>query len=141
MAVKEFLERALHLDGEIDAKVAELAHLRELSMKIGTSNLEERVTHSAPKEAPFAKWVERIVDKEKEINTEIDKLVDVKLEISDFIDGIDNPQWQSLLRHRYVLCKSWPDVAVEMDKGLSTVFRIHKTILENLEKIFQNEIK
>ena len=134
MDVKEFLERALHLDGAIDAQVAELAHLRELSMKIGTSKLEERVTHSAPKEAPFAKWVERIVDKEKEINAEIDKLVDVKLEISDFIDGIGNPQWQSLLRHRYVLCKSWPDVAVEMGCSLRTIYRLHKKILKNLQK-------
>ena len=134
MDVREFLERALHLDGAIDAQVAELAHLRELSLKIGTSKLEERVTHSAPKEAPFAKWVERIVDKEKEINTEIDKLVDVKLEISDFIDGISNPQWQSLLRHRYVLCKPWPDVAVEMGCSLRTIYRLHKKILKNLQK-------
>ncbi|WP_029543271.1 DUF1492 domain-containing protein [Selenomonas sp. AB3002] len=132
MDVKEFLERALHLDGAIDAQVAELTHLRELSLKIGTSKLEERVTHSVTREAPFAKWVERIVDKEREINAEIDKLVDVKLEISDFIDGIDNPQWQSLLRHRYVLCKSWPDVAVNMGCSLRTVHRLHKKILKNL---------
>lgn len=134
MDVREFLERALHLDGAIDAQVAELAHLRELSLKIGTSKLEERVTHSAPKEAPFAKWVERIVDKEREINAEIDKLVDIKLEISDFIDGIGNPQWQSLLRHRYVLCKPWPDVAVEMGCSLRTIYRLHKKILRNLQK-------
>ena len=134
MDVREFLERALHLDGAIDAQVAELAHLRELSLKIGTSKLEERVTRSAPKEAPFAKWVERIVDKEREINAEIDKLVDIKLEISDFIDGIGNPQWQSLLRHRYVLCKPWPDVAVEMGCSLRTIYRLHKKILKNLQK-------
>lgn len=136
MGVKDFLERARHLDDAINSQVAELTHLRDLSMKISSSRLEEHVTHSKPAEAPYAKWVERIVDKEKEINAEIDKLVTVKLEISDYIDGIGNPLWQSLLRHRYVLCKSWPDIAVDMDSSLRTVQRLHKNILKNLEKNF-----
>jgi len=136
MCVKDFLERARHLDDAINSQVAELAHLRDLSMKISSSRLEERISHSVAQEAPFAKWVERIVDKEKEINDEIDKLVAVKLEISDYIDGIENPLWQSLLRNRYVLCKSWPDIAVAMDSSLRTVQRLHKKILKNLEKNF-----
>lgn len=133
MDVKEFLERAVHLDAMINSEMAELDGLRRLSMKVGSSNLNERVTHSAPNEAPFAKWVERIVDKEREINEKIDKLVAVKLEISNFIDGIETHEWQSLLRNRYVLCLSWPDIAVEMKYSLSTVQRLHKKILQNLE--------
>ena len=129
MSVKDFLERARHLDDAINSQVAELTHLRELSMKINGSRLEEHIDHSAQQEAPFAKWVERIVDKEKEINDEIDRLVAVKLEISRFIDKLDNPQWQRLLRSRYVLCKEWADVAEEMGYGISSVYRIHKQIM------------
>lgn len=134
MRVKEFLGRALQIDDMINSEMAELDSLRRLSMNIGGSRLDERVTHSAPNEAPFAKWVERIVDKEKEVNEKIDRLVAIKMEISEFIDKVQNARWQRLLRTRYVMCKSWPDVAVEMNCGLSTVFRIHKKILENLEK-------
>ena len=134
MSVKEFLERARHLDDGINSQIAELTHLRELSMKISSSRLEEHIDHSAPQEALFAKWVERIVDKEKEINEKIDELVAVKIEISDFIDGIDNHQWQSLLRHRYVLCKSWVEVALDLDSSLRSVQRLHKKILKTLEK-------
>ena len=133
MNVKEFLERAVHLDAMINSEMAELGGLRRLSMKVGSSNLNERVTHSTPNETPFAKWVERIVDKEREINEKIYKLVAVKLEISNFIEGIENHEWQSLLRNRYVLCMSWPDIAVEMKYSLSTVQRLHKKILLNLE--------
>lgn len=75
MSVKEFLERARHLDDGINSPIAELTHLRELSMKISSSRLEEHIDHSAPQEAPFVKLVERIVDKEREINAAIDKLV------------------------------------------------------------------
>lgn len=133
MGVKDFFERARHLDDAINSQVAELTHLRDLSMKISSSRLEERISHSAPQEAPYAKWVERIVDKEKEINAEIDKLVAVKLEISDYISTIDNAEWQSLLRNRYVLCRQWSEVAEAMGYSVSTVKRRHKKILKNLE--------
>lgn len=133
MGVKDFFERARHLDDAINSQVAELTHLRDLSMKISSSRLEERISHSAPQEAPYAKWVERIVDKEKEINAEIDKLVAVKLEISDYISTIDNAEWQSLLRNRYVLCRQWSEVAEAMGYSVSTVKRRHKKILKNLK--------
>ena len=133
MGVKDFFERARHLDDAINSQVAELTHLRDLSMKISSSRLEERISHSAPQEAPYAKWVERIVDKEKEINAEIDKLVAVKLEISDYISTIENAEWQSLLRNRYVLCRQWSEVAEAMGYSVSTVKRRHKKILKNLK--------
>ena len=115
MTAKEFLERSLQLDELINSHVAELDQYRRLAMNIGGSRLDERVCHSAPNEAPFAKWVERIVDKEREINEAIDRLVAVKLEISNFIDKIDNPQWQCLLRSRYVMCRPWSAVAENMN--------------------------
>ena len=133
MSVKEFLERARHLDDGINSQIAELTHLRELSMKISSSHLEEHLDHSAPQEAPFAKCVERIVDKEREINAAIDKLVVVKLEISDYIDTVESVEWQCLLRNRYVLCKQWSDVAEAMRYSISTVKRLHRKILKNLE--------
>lgn len=138
MDIKEFLGRALQLDELINSHVEELNQYRRLATSIGGSKLEEHVSHSTPSEAPFAKWVERIVDKEKELNVEIDRLVAIKLEISDFIDRIDNPQWQCLLRSRYVMCNSWTDVAAEMNYGISSVYRIHKNIMDALEDNFKD---
>lgn len=133
MSVKDFLERARHLDEAINAQLAEMTHLRELSLKVSSSGLEEHVSHSKPTEAPYAKWVERIVDKEKEINDNIDSLVAVKMEISDYIGTVESVEWQCLLRNRYVLCKQWSDVAEAMGYSVSTVKRLHKKILKNLE--------
>ena len=134
MKVKDFLGRALQLDGLINSHVAELDQYRRLAMSIGGSRLDERVTHSAPNEAPYVKWVERIVDKEKEINEEIDRLVAIKLEISDFIDKIDNPQWKRLLRSRYVMCRSWAAVAEDMGYGISSIYRIRKQVMDFLDE-------
>ena len=134
MTAKEFLGRSLQLDEQINSYVEELDQYRRLSMNISGSNLDERVSHSPPNEAPFVKWVEQIVDKEKEINEAIDRLVAVKVEISNFIDKINNPKWQCLLRSRYVMCRPWSAVADDMNYGISSVYRIHKKILDYLDK-------
>lgn len=135
MGVKEFLERASHLDGLIDIQVAELDQYRRLAMKISSSRLEEHVSHSAPTEAPYAKWVERIVDKEREINDSIDRLVAAKEEINTFIDGVSNPRWQRILRGRYIMGFSWSRIAQDMGCTVRHVQRLHKEIIQNLEDV------
>lgn len=132
MNTKEFLEQAMYLDADIDAKVAELSSLRQLSMRISSSRTDEHVQHSALTEAPFAKWVERIVDKEKEIDEEIDRLVAAKLEISSFIDKVESPEWRGILRSRYMLCQPWKEIADKMGCSLSSIMRKHKIILDKL---------
>ena len=133
MAIKEYLGRALKLDQLINFKIDELNQCRRLAESINGSRLDERVSHSASEEASYAKWVERIVEKEKELDAEIDRLVDVKLEISTFISKIDNPQWQCLLHSRYVLGKTWTQIAEDMYCSVRSVHRLHKKILKNLE--------
>lgn len=134
MAIEDFLKRATHLDALIDSHVAELDRYRRLSMKIGGSRLEERVSHSAPREAPYAKWVENIVDKESEINEEIERLLNIKLEISGFIDKVDNPEWQYILRSRYIMGLPWEQIAKGMGCSVSTVKRAHRNALDDLNR-------
>ena len=138
MGVKEFLEQALLIDNRINTQLATLNHYRRLSQNIGSSRLEEHVSHSKSAEAPYAKWVEKITDKEKEINAEIDRLLSVKLSITEFIDSVENPKWQCILRNRYILGLPWSKIAEDMDCGLSTIQRIHKQIIEKLEKQAKN---
>ena len=135
MDVKKFLGQAVELDARIDSHVKELDQYRQLAMTISSSRLEEHVSHSAPTEAPFAKWVERLVDKEREVDREIDRLVALKVEIDSFIDRIENPKWQRILRSRYVMCRTWADIVMEMDCSLRHIQRVHKKILENLENV------
>lgn len=135
MGVKEFLERASHLDGLIDIQVAELDQYRRLAMKISSSRLEEHVSHSAPTEAPYAKWVERIVDKEQEMNDSIDRLLAAREEIGAFIDGVSNPRWRRILRSRYIMGFSWSKIAQDMGCTVRHAQRMHQEILKNLEDV------
>ena len=116
MELRDYLEQALELDQQIDSKMDELAQCRRL-----TGNAIDG-----------KRYIERIEAKEKELDAEIDKLVDIKLDISGFIDRIENRQWQCLLRNRYVLGKTWSQVAKEMHCGVRNVHRIHNEILKKL---------
>ncbi|MBQ9377123.1 MAG: RNA polymerase subunit sigma-70 [Schwartzia sp.] len=133
MRVKDFLGRARLLDEQIKSLAAERDHYRQLADNIGGGSIEERVSRSAKSEAPYDKWVERIADKDKAIDEALDRLLAAKMEISAFVDRIGNPEWQCLLRSRYVLCKPWTEVAEELGYGMSSVYRIHKKILVSLE--------
>ena len=116
MAVKEYLGRALQLDQLIHSKMEEVNQFRRLAESISAGCLEEHVSRSAP-----------------ELDADIDRLVSVKMEISGFIGRVRNPHWQCLLRSRYVMGKSWAQIAEEMDCSLRSVHRIHKKIIKNLE--------
>ena len=131
MRVKEFLKRARLWDEQIKSLAAERDYYRQLADNLGGGNIEEHVSRSGKSEAPYAKFVERIADKDKAIDEALDRLLAAKMEISAFVDRIENPEWQCLLRHRYVLCKTWPDIAVDMDISLRTVHRLYKKILKN----------
>ena len=120
MSLREFLEQALELDQQIDSKMDELAQYRRLTENASQSALEGK------------RYIERIEAKEKELDAEIDKLVDMKLDISGFIDRIDNRQWQCLLRNRYLLGKTWTQVAKEMHCGVRNVHEIHNEIMQKL---------
>lgn len=133
MNVKEFLERTLILDRAIESCVEEIDRYRRLAFRTEGGYGTERVSRSAPTEAPFARWVESLVDKERVLNEKIDRLVEAKLEISNFIDKVEDLEWQSILRNRYVLCRSWPEVAKAMRCSVSRVKHLHKKILENLK--------
>ena len=134
MAIEDFLKRAAHLDALIASHIAELNRYRRLAVSIGGSRPEERVCHSAPKEAPYTKWVENIVDKEREINEEIGRLLGIKLEISGLIDKVENPEWQYILRSRYIAGLPWERIAEGMGKSVSTVKRSHRNALEHLTR-------
>ena len=75
---------------------------------------------------------EEIIDFENEINAEIDRLVDIKREITCLINGVSNPEEQTLLELRYLCFKTWEQIAVDMGYSLQNVYKLHSKALKNL---------
>lgn len=131
MTVKEYLRQAYRLDQRIDSHVAELEHLRDLSTRIQGANLGERVSCTRNTEASFTRIVDKIVDMQERINTEIDALVDLKAEMDIAIEQMPDVDERLLLRYRYINNISWDGIAKALNVSSRTVHRIHASALQN----------
>ncbi len=76
-----------------------------------------------------------LVDLEKEINEDIDKLVGIKAEIMDTISQVDDPIGQIILEMRYVNGKGWDEISSSLNYRDSSIFKIHSRALRKVTKL------
>lgn len=132
MTAREYLSQAYHIDQRINSKIEQVASLRDLSFK-ATATLTDmpggsRNVHS--KESIVAK----MMDLENEINADIDNLVDIKRDVVSMINSVDNKDCQLLLEMRYLCFMSWERIAIEMQRSLRSIYRLHDKALEKISQ-------
>lgn len=132
MTAKEYLHQAYRLDHRINSDIEELQRLREMSCSISSPQLGDRVQTSRSADAPFVKCIDKIIDMEEKINSEIDLFVDLKKEIRSVIEKVDNTDEQMVLRYRYIHNMTWEDIGDELNADKSTVRRWHGTALTHV---------
>lgn len=134
MDSKQYLKQIYRLNELIESDVQELDKLRDLASSISSPQISD-MPHSASRniEAPFVKYVGRIVEMEQKINAEIDRYVDLRTEIRTTINELKNNDEKLLLRYRYILFMTWEEVAEKLNVSMRTVHRIHGSALKNLK--------
>lgn len=133
MTVKEYLTQGYYLDKRINSALREVTSLRRLALSISSPGFEEHYNPNRPKEAAFARILEKIWVQENAINDEIDRLIELKREISHTIDQLDDVTEQMVLRFRYVNFMKWDEVAEAMDLQTRQLFKIHRRALKKLK--------
>lgn len=81
--------------------------------------------------------IARLTDTEDEINADIDRLVNLKLEIMNTIWQVTDENAQMVLERRYHSFKSWEDIAADMSVSIRWVHKIHAKALDDVEKILE----
>ena len=79
MTAKEYLSQAYRLDQRINSNIEEISRLQEMACGISSPSWEEKVQTSRHTDAPFVRCLEKIMDLEKVVNSEI--------ETADSVDG------------------------------------------------------
>ena len=125
MKVKDYLKQAYRLDHRIDSDIEELGKLRSMAASISSPTLGERVQTSKKREAPFEKTIMKIVDVEHKIDEEIDLLVDLKTQMREVIQAVEDVDEQLVLRYRYIHNMTWDEISDELAADNSTVRRWH----------------
>ena len=135
MNAKEYLSQAIWLDQMIDSKLEQLATLKSLAMKVTSSFTKEKICGGNIEKSKMESTMVKVIDLEHEINADIDRLVNLKKDIQDTINKMDDINQQLLLELRYLSGKGWDEIAASMGYDPRTVYRIHGKALKEFERM------
>lgn len=137
MNAKQYLKQAYRLNELINSDLAELDQLRALSTSVSSPNLFGMPSGGSRNTEPaFVRCIDKIIDLEKVIDAEIDRLVALKKEIREVINQIPDNDQKLCLKLRYIQFLKWSAVADEMELSLKQVHRIHNEALQNVKLPF-----
>lgn len=131
MNAKEYLSQAMHIDQRIGSKLEQVMRLRETAMNC-TATLSDTPRPDSPNQQRMADTICKIVDLEREINEDIDRLVDLKAEARRVINAVSDPDQQLILELRYLCYKPWNEIMTELGYSEPTIYRLHGEALKKI---------
>ena len=134
MTAKEYLLQAKYLDQQINNKICQLRMLNDLATKV-TYTMTGMPGGFGERASKQDSVVTKIIDFQKEINADIDRLVDLKREILISIQALNSVEYQLVLEKRYIMFEKWEKIAADMNTDIRNIYRIHGKALLELEKI------
>lgn len=133
MTKQDYLTQVAVLNRAIAKKRERVAEYRDLASSPTASPLGTRVDKTRSCEAPFAKWVYKIVELEAEIEKLQERVDTIQAVIVGAIEALENEDYKTLLVYRYLKDMSWDSVAAKMFISRWTAMRWHKEAIELLE--------
>ena len=131
MTAKDYLSQAFHIDQRISSKLSQVMRLREAATSC-TATLTDMPRPDSPSRQQMADTICKIVDLEREINEDIDRLVDLKAEARRAINAVSDPDQQLILELRYLCYKPWNEIMRELGYSEPTIYRLHGEALKKI---------
>ncbi len=138
MKIKEYLMQAYRIDQRINSKLEQIASLHDLATK-ATVTYSDMPRNPNKGKSKIEDAIIKIMELEDEINHDIDRLVDLKTDITHLIKNLDSHEYQIILEQRYLCFKSWEQIAVDMGYSIQHTFRLHDAALTELESFYKDE--
>ncbi len=121
---KEYLQQVFYLDKKINRMVREKEALQSILYSVGSVSSEERVQGGSIGNRT-ENLIAKIDEKERKINSEIDRLVGLKSEVTEKICRIENEIYSDVLLKRYINLEDWGKIAEEMGYTTRHILRVH----------------
>ena len=128
----KYLKRYINLDREIDRKLEEVARLRAKLTRV------TEVYTAEPKGGGSIRGktegiIAKIVDLEKEIDADVDRLISIRDNIKTIIESVEDDRERLLLQYRYLEGRTFEWIAAEMNYSWRQIHRLHSQALTNLK--------
>lgn len=134
MTAKEYLNQLIAMDNAINRKQQRLATLRDVAMNTTPNYADEAVQRTREKN-PLENIMSKIVDLDREIDEDIDALVDFKAEVWEKLDKIADERYKRILWLRYADRKTWRYITLELNFTIRYIHKMHLKALAELDKI------
>lgn len=133
MTAKEYLKQAYLLDKQIEYEIRNLEQLKSMRGQLQSYTYDERIGTNPNRnlEAPFIRTIEKIWDCEQRINEKIDRFVDLKAEIENAVDSMEDAKERMVLKYRYLQMMDWYNISDVLRISLRSVHRFHASGLQN----------
>ena len=133
MNAKDFLRQIKKLDRLIENKLIEIQRWKDIANNT-TANLSGERVQSSGNPQKIADAIGRYIDLEREINQDIDKLVDTKKDVIGVIEQLNATEYD-IIHKIYVQYLTLEDVADAYDRTYSWATTIHGRALKHVQNI------
>jgi hypothetical protein len=140
MTAKEYLQQAYYLEIKIKTMGTEIEKLRSLAINVKSMDYSEH-SHSGGNNYRIDVLLGKMSELEDRLISEINKLVDLRKEISERIDGVKNITLCNILICRYLNLWKWEYTAVNMGYDYRHVIRLHGKALAEFQALYATELQ
>ena len=105
------------------------------SLKSPSGQTQERVQTSMSGDREL-QLIARVDEIERSLVDELSNLTETKLKVEREIEQVPNENYRQLLYDRYIKCLRWERIAIDHDKGIRWIYRLHKKSLDAFEKVW-----
>jgi hypothetical protein len=131
MDARAYLSQARLLNNRIKSYENELEYINTIALgPSGPHYGRDKIKQQPSLEAPFVRYIDKIRELEKIIHDEIDKLMALKKEISQTIAEVGDAKLELILRERYINCRNWEDIAIDLTYSQVYLFKLHQKALK-----------
>ncbi len=133
MNAKEYLNQARHLNNRIKSFQNELDYINTIALgPSGPSYGPNKIKQAPSLEAPFVRYIDKIMELEIIIHDEISKLIELKQKIAQTIAEVGDAKLEIILRERYINCRNWEDIAIDLAYSQVYLFKLHNKALKRI---------
>lgn len=126
MTVKEFLLQPKHITHRIEQLKILKKSYEELANSIPGGNYDQLVVQKTRSlEAPFVKWIDKIMEVEKKIAKAEEELNKVNAAVIKAIEAIPDLNYQNVLTLRYINLCTWNEICSALYISKQTGYRWH----------------
>ncbi|MCB5280119.1 MAG: DUF1492 domain-containing protein [Candidatus Cloacimonetes bacterium] len=131
MDARTYLSQARLLNNRIRSYENELEYINTIALgPSGPSYGPNKIKQAPSLEAPFVRYIDKIMELEKIIHDEISKLIKLKQNIARTIAEVGDAKLEIILRERYINCRNWEDIAIDLAYSQVYLYKLHQKAIK-----------